>query len=274
LGSGSRFGAGRRFGPGLGQTGRFGNPAAPVPAPASAASSVVRACRSLSAVRACRFPSAVRACRSSSAGAPPAFCEGTSTGASETGSAGSGSGSEGSTGGAAGSSGATGSKGSSDSTGGTSGSKGSNGSNGANDDSASASSRCSVESTRTTATEVSRPLNHLLLTVTNTGSGNCDLVGYPAVRFDEAQSVPPAIEDSKPQAVVTLAPGESGYASVLLSAADGSGSGGYEAKSLAVYFDQDASVAAQPSLPAKGVHIDDSLRVSYWQSTMADALTW
>ncbi|WP_235990596.1 DUF4232 domain-containing protein [Streptomyces ureilyticus] len=195
--------------------------------------------------------------------------EGTSTGAGQTDSAGSGSG--GSTGGAAGSSGTTGSKGSSDSTGGTSGSKGSNGSN---DDSASASSRCSVESTRTTATEVSRPLNHLLLTVTNTGSGNCDLVGYPAVRFDEAQSVPPAIEASKPQAVVTLAPGESGYASVLLSAADGSGSGGYKAKSLAVYFDVDASGAAQPSLPAKGVHIDDSLRVSYWQSTMADALTW
>jgi hypothetical protein len=198
--------------------------------------------------------------------------EGTSTGAGETGSAGSGS--EGSTGGAAGSSGTTGSKGSSDSTGGTSGSKGSEGSNGSHDDSASDSSRCSVKSTRTTATEVSRPLNHLLLTVTNTGSGNCDLVHYPAVRFDEAQSVPPAIEDSKPQAVVTLAPGESGYASVLLSAADGSGSGGYKAKSLAVYFDQNASGAAQPSLPAKGVHIDDSLRVSYWQSSMADALTW
>ncbi|MGI5196332.1 DUF4232 domain-containing protein [Streptomyces sp. CA-288835] len=200
---------------------------------------------------------------------------GTSAGAGQTVSAGSGSGSEGSTGGstggAAGSSGTTGSKGSSDSASGTSGTKGSNGSN---DDSASAHSRCSVESTRTTATEVSRPLNHLLLTVTNTGAGNCDLVGYPAVRFDEAQSVPPAIEDSKPQAVVTLAPGESGYASVLLSSADGSGSGGSTVKSLAVYFDLEASAAAQPSLPAKGVHIDDSLRVSYWQSTMADALTW
>ncbi|MBZ9645241.1 DUF4232 domain-containing protein, partial [Streptomyces sp. PSKA30] len=100
------------------------------------------------------------------------------------------------------------------------------------------------------------------------------LTGYPAVRFGEAQSVPPAFEDSKPQAVVTLAPGESGYASVLLSAADGSGSGGYTAKSLAVYFDKSASVAAHPSLPAKGVYVDDSIGVSYWQSTMADALAW
>jgi hypothetical protein len=123
------------------------------------------------------------------------------------------------------------------------------------------------------ATVVSRPLNHLLLTITNTGSKNCDLTGYPAVRFDQAQSVPPAFEDSKPQAVVTLAPGESGYASVLLSAADGSGSHGHTAKSLAVSFGGGASVA-RPSLPAKGVYIDDSIGVSYWQSTMADALAW
>lgn len=178
-----------------------------------------------------------------------------STGAGRTDSAGSTS--EGSTGGAAGSGGTTG-------TGGSTGS----------DDSEPTLTPCAPASTRTTATEVSRPLNHLLLTVTNTGSKNCDLVGYPAVRFGEAQSVPPAFEDSKPQAVVTLAPGESGYASVLLSAADGSGAQGYTAKSLEVYFDRDASDAAHPSLPAKGVYVDDSIRVSYWQADMADALAW
>ncbi|WP_368656283.1 DUF4232 domain-containing protein [Streptomyces viridosporus] len=124
-----------------------------------------------------------------------------------------------------------------------------------------------------TATEVSRPLNHLLLTVTNTGSKNCNLIGHPAVRFGGAQSVPPAFEDSKPQAVVTLAPGESGYAGVLLSAADGSGSNGYTAKSLEVFFN-DGAGTARPSLPAKGVYVDDSIGVSYWQSTMADALAW
>ncbi|MEU9912340.1 DUF4232 domain-containing protein [Streptomyces sp. NPDC051001] len=185
--------------------------------------------------------------------------------------------SKGSTGGAAGSSGGTGSSGSSGSTG-SSGTSGSAGSTGGSADSASDSSAttvaCAKTSTRTTATAVSRPLNHLLLTVTNTGSKNCTLIDYPAVRFGEAQSVPPVFEDSKPQAVVTLAPGESGYASVLLSAADGSGSNGYTAKSLEVYFNAAANTAATPSLPAKGVYVDDSIRVSYWQSTMADALTW
>ena len=180
--------------------------------------------------------------------------------------------------GSAGSSGSNGSSGSTGSKGanGSSGSKGSSGSRGSSGskDSGATSTRCSVTSTRTTATEVSRPLNHLLLTVTNTGSKNCDLLYYPAVRFGEAQSVPAAYEDSKPQAVVTLAPGESGYASVRLSAGDGSGSNGYTAKSLEVYFNAGANVAAHPSLPAKGVYVDDSIRVSYWQSTMDDALNW
>ena len=171
-----------------------------------------------------------------------------------------------------------------DSTGGTTGSNGKSGSSGStgsktsssggSNDSGARLNPCSPSSTRTTATAVTRPLNHLLLTVTNTGSKNCDLVNYPAVQFQDAQSVPPAIEDSKPQAVVTLAPGESGYASVLLAAADGSGSNGYTAKSLAVYFNTDASRAAHPSLPSKGVYLDSSISVSYWQADMADALTW
>ncbi|MFE0521310.1 DUF4232 domain-containing protein [Streptomyces sp. NPDC058954] len=155
---------------------------------------------------------------------------------------------------------------------GSTGAKGSAGGSGAGDPGPTRT-RCSTSTTRTTATVVSRPLNHLLLTVTNTGSKNCNLIGYPAPRFGEAQAVPPVFEASKPQAVVTLAPGESGYASVLLSSADGSGSNGYTAKSLEVYFN-DGTTAARPSLPAKGVHVDDSIRVSYWQYTMDDALTW
>lgn len=184
----------------------------------------------------------------------------------------------------AGSGGTTGSKGTSGSSG-TSGSTGSTGSSGSNgstpgsvdsaDSAGSATSTpCSPSATRTTATVVSRPLNHMLLTVTNTGSKNCVLVDYPAVKFTDAQSVPPVVEDSIPQAVVTLAPGESGYAGVLLSAADGSGANGYTAKSLEVYFNSSAGSAAQPSLPAKGVYIDSSISVTYWQSDMDAALSW
>ncbi|MFF3420556.1 DUF4232 domain-containing protein [Streptomyces sp. NPDC002698] len=129
---------------------------------------------------------------------------------------------------------------------------------------------CDGSTTKTTATVVSRPLNHLLLTVTNTGTRNCDLTGYPIARFGEAQSVPPVAEETHPQAVVTLAPGESGYAGVLLSAADGSGGNGYTAKTLEVGFGSGRGAA--PALPAKGVYVDDRLTVTYWQQSLDDAL--
>ncbi|MFD8384707.1 hypothetical protein ACFV2X_40345 [Streptomyces sp. NPDC059679] len=48
----------------------------------------------------------------------------------------------------------------------------------------------------------------MLLTIAKTGSATCRLSGCSAARFGEAQSVPPAIEGSKPQAVVMLALGE------------------------------------------------------------------
>ncbi|MFH9726446.1 DUF4232 domain-containing protein [Streptomyces sp. NPDC017254] len=130
--------------------------------------------------------------------------------------------------------------------------------------------QCGAGNTKIIATPVSRPLNHLLLTVTNTGSAGCDLLDSPIARFDEAQSVPPVDESTHPQAVVTLAPGESGYAGVLLSAADGSGTHGLTATSLTVGFSDGST--AKPRLGGKGVYVDSSLRVTYWQHSLAEAL--
>src|SRR5690606_37945161 len=62
---------------------------------------------------------------------------------------------------------------------------------------------CNGSNTAVTAQPVPRPLNHLLITVRNTGSKVCDLTYYPVLRFDEMQWVPRPIEESKPQAVVT-----------------------------------------------------------------------
>ncbi|MFI7010427.1 DUF4232 domain-containing protein [Streptomyces sp. NPDC050145] len=137
---------------------------------------------------------------------------------------------------------------------------------------------CDGSNTKTVAAPLTRPVNHMLLTVTNTGTRPCFLYGYPSVRFGEAQSVPPVIADSKPQAVVTLSPGESGYSSVNLSAADGSGANGYTAKSLTVYFQsrsgEGLTAGATPPVPPKGVYVDDSLKVTYWQQSLDDAVSW
>jgi len=175
--------------------------------------------------------------------------------------------------------GSTGSGGSKTSGGSGSGSGSASGSGSGSGTSTSGRVPCSGANTKVTAQTVSRPINHMLLTVTNTGSKTCDLYYYPAVNFDDAQSVPPVMKDSQPQAVTTLTPGQSGYAGVALSGGDnGTGTNGRTARSLSVYFfDRDnnsISPAATPALPAKGVYVDDSLKVTYWVSDAQDALTY
>ncbi|MFD8224419.1 DUF4232 domain-containing protein [Streptomyces massasporeus] len=138
---------------------------------------------------------------------------------------------------------------------------------------------CNGSNTTVTAQPVRRPLNHMLLTVKNTGSKMCDLTYYPVLRFDEMQWVPRPIKDSKPQAVTTLAPGESGYAGVSLSAADGSGEWGTTGHKLTVGFqgrtpNSDGGPSALPTLPAKGVYYDSTLTVTYWLRDRDDALSY
>jgi len=130
--------------------------------------------------------------------------------------------------------------------------------------------KCSAADVKITAQKLSRPLNHLLLTATNTGSKTCMLPPYPAARFGEAQAVPPVAEATKPQSLTGVAPGEAGYAGVLLSAGDGSGENGYETSTLTVPF-EDGSIATV-ALPAGGVYVDTALTVTYWQTDVDAAL--
>ncbi|GGS14643.1 hypothetical protein GCM10010236_81000 [Streptomyces eurythermus] len=138
---------------------------------------------------------------------------------------------------------------------------------------------CNGTNTSVTAQLLSRPLNHMLLTVKNTGGKTCDLPYYPVLRFDQMQWVPQADESTQPQSVVSLAPGQSAYAGVLLSAADGSGSGGMTAHKLTVGFqgmspNSDGGPSATPALPAKGVYYDSTLKVTYWQSDLDAISNW
>ncbi len=137
---------------------------------------------------------------------------------------------------------------------------------------AASNGRCAVSTTETTVEAVPRPINHLLVTVTNTGSENCDLIDYPALRFEGAPTIPPAYEDSIPQALVTLAPGESGYAGVTLSTAEGLDP--YTSTSVEVSFHIDDTESTTASLPEGEVVIDESAMVTYWQQDMDTALLW
>jgi hypothetical protein len=132
---------------------------------------------------------------------------------------------------------------------------------------------------KVTYSTVRRPINHALLTLTNTGSEPCNAYHAPLLRFDDAQAATAVDQDSRPQAVVTVAPGESAYASIMLAAADGSGNDGRTAARLAVSFaprSGSGSTDAAPaviSLPAD-TYTDTTTTVSHWQSSMDDALMY
>lgn len=171
------------------------------------------------------------------------------------------------------------------STSGTSGSAGSStGSAGSSDDSAGSdddapdSPVCDGSNTKVRASILSRPINHVLLTVTNTGSTACDAFSYPGVGYDGAQSVMDYVRDSVPQSVVSLEPGQSAYASVRTASADGSGEGGVGVNAFTVDF-QDASGSFENSTQVtvslgKEVWVDSSAAVTYWLTDFEAATSY
>lgn len=136
---------------------------------------------------------------------------------------------------------------------------------------------CTAATTKVTVQQVDRPLNHLLLKAENTGTKTCYAYGAPYLRFDEGQAATPWVEASKPQAVVTLKPGQTAYAAIGTSSPDGSE--GSQAQKLDVLFANRAmnGGAGDPTaakLPAGGVYVDNSAYVTYWQTSASDALVW
>ncbi len=140
-------------------------------------------------------------------------------------------------------------------------------------------SACDADAVRIVAQPLKEPINHLLLVATNTSGATCDLYFAPNLRFGQAPSPLAELPASKPLSLVTLAPGESGYAGVLTSSADGSGHNGRTATSLSVGLpgrDGKGSVggAAPVALPGGSVYVDDSAWVTYWQANPREATAW
>ncbi|WP_327177249.1 DUF4232 domain-containing protein [Streptomyces sp. NBC_01335] len=203
----------------------------------------------------------------------------TSASAGSSGSSGSkssGSKSSGSTSGSGKSSG-SGTSGSGSSSTGSSGGSSAGSSGSSSDDDAPNYPSCDGTNSKVKGSILSRPINHVLLTVTNTGSTTCNAVGYPGIGYEGAQAVMAYDENSVPQAVIALEPGQSAYASVRTSAADGSGEGGFNVKALRVSFqdNQGGFNDGQVTVPlSKAVWIDSSAVVTYWQSDFETATSF
>ncbi|GGO60039.1 DUF4232 domain-containing protein [Streptomyces lasiicapitis] len=136
---------------------------------------------------------------------------------------------------------------------------------------------CTSAKTKLTVKKVDRPINHLLLKATNTSGKTCFAYNAPYLRFDEGQAALPVVDDSVPQSVVTLEPGQSAYAGISTSSPEGTN--GRKAHDLGVLFANRAangSVGGEKTLklPGSGVYVDSSAQVTYWQDNAADALVW
>ncbi|MFI9503549.1 DUF4232 domain-containing protein [Nocardia sp. NPDC052566] len=137
------------------------------------------------------------------------------------------------------------------------------------------SDACIAANTTVAVQNAARPINHLILGVTNIGGSPCTAYYYPRLRFDEAQSAAPAIEDSRPQALVTINPGETAYAGIITSAADNPDV--IPARRLGVAFaesdnntyDGDSVTVDLPAGTTVG-----AATVTYWQRDANSALTY
>ncbi|MFE3599401.1 DUF4232 domain-containing protein [Streptomyces sp. NPDC059096] len=136
---------------------------------------------------------------------------------------------------------------------------------------------CTAANTQLTVSEVSRPVNHLLLKATNTGTRPCYAYSAPYLRAGaDAQAPLWWAEETTPQAVVTLEPGESAYAGITTSSPEGEG-GGKETTLGVIFSDRKGDATGTEKtlkLPNGGVFFNSSAQVTYWQNNAADALVW
>ncbi|MFH8567446.1 DUF4232 domain-containing protein [Streptomyces sp. NPDC017993] len=125
---------------------------------------------------------------------------------------------------------------------------------------------------------VHRPAGHMVLAVTNLSDRTCTFAAqpYPLLRFhDEQRTATPVIEASKPQAVVALAPDRTAYAGITTAAADGSGGEGKKISQFGVALAARTDPAQVGLDSGPPVHVNhNTARVTYWQSSRADALKW
>lgn len=151
------------------------------------------------------------------------------------------------------------------------------GGNGANQskkpEAAASIATCTPKNSTVKVSKVSRPINHLLLTVTNTGTKDCAAYYAPFLRFDDAQAVYPILDDSKPQAVVTLSPGEEAYAGISLLGEPGEDEPVKSDNLGVIMVDRNNKSQGESTLklPAE-TYTDSRGFVTYWQSDVENAL--
>ncbi|WP_169316889.1 DUF4232 domain-containing protein [Actinacidiphila oryziradicis] len=140
---------------------------------------------------------------------------------------------------------------------------------------------CTVARLTLVVKKVSSPVNHIVIEAVNKGSRACRLYEFPYMRFtaDREEPVEP-VEESNPHTIVTIAPGATAYAGVTIASADGSAAGsGHKAATLGLVLTGAGGGAVTDELhlplPGGSLYVEDNAaRVTYWENSLAEALTW
>jgi hypothetical protein len=122
------------------------------------------------------------------------------------------------------------------------------------------------------------PINHVMISATNTSQLPCHLNKYPMLRTLLSQTtVMKAAEATRPAGAILLAPGATGYAGVMTNSPDGSGVAGRNVATLQLQLQPgsaaDGGVGRPTSVPMPqgAQYIDSSAVVTYWESDIQTA---
>lgn len=138
---------------------------------------------------------------------------------------------------------------------------------------------CSTDMLHLTIDPVREPINHVVISATNTSQVPCHLNKYPLLRtFQADKSTIGVAAMDKPAGPILLAPGAVAYSGVMTNAADGSGTNRKTIPALFLQLqpgDAGAGGVGRPvsvAMPPSAQYIDSSAYVSYWESDMQSAL--
>lgn len=139
---------------------------------------------------------------------------------------------------------------------------------------------CTTGSLKFAIKKVKNPVDHVLITATNTGSKACHIYSYPALRISEnSQAVTARVGESKPRTVVTLDRGATGYAGLITASADRNSETKVTTPSigLSLFGPDEGPTGSAVDIPVPGGSLyveEDNAQVTYWQDNPGDALAW
>jgi hypothetical protein len=141
---------------------------------------------------------------------------------------------------------------------------------------------CTTGSLKFAIKEVRSPINHALITATNTGSKPCRIYRYPALRLSEnSQSETARLGPSQPQAVVTLDRGATAYAGLITASVDRNSQTKVTTSSIGLSLhgpdagDSSTENGVDVPVPGGSLYVeDDNAQVTFWQDNVSDALAW